>query len=170
MSEYTEQAINFLKAANATMTIELVGCDVPRHWKSATKRHNHYIFTITTPRGTIESDFWDSLFNTKRHNRTYDEFCKEESHALDRHYNQINPYPTRKQYADMKKETTATEYDILACLSKYPVGTFKEFCEEFGYDDDSIAAMRTWEGCREEYDALCRIFTPEQMEALQEIN
>lgn len=27
-----------------------------------------------------------------------------------------------------------TEYDILACLQKYEVGTFEDFCFEFGYE------------------------------------
>lgn len=57
MSQYTEQAINFLNKANATMTIELVGCDVPTHWKGEIARHNHYKFTITTPRGSMTDDF-----------------------------------------------------------------------------------------------------------------
>lgn len=35
-----------------------------------------------------------------------------------------------------------TEYDVLACLTKYDVGTFEDFCSEFGYD--------LWADCYEE--------------------
>ena len=33
------------------------------------------------------------------------------------------------------KEPTA--YDVLACVTKYDVGTFEEFCDEFGYEEYS---------------------------------
>jgi len=31
-----------------------------------------------------------------------------------------------------------TLYSVLACLQKYDVGTFEDFCNEFGYDTDNI--------------------------------
>lgn len=60
-----------------------------------------------------------------------------------------------------------TEYDILACLQKYPVGTYEDFCDEFGY-------MPTQKS-RDVYEATCgiwngvsKIFTPEQIKELRE--
>lgn len=65
-------------------------------------------------------------------------------------------------------------YDILACLEKCDVGTIDDFVSEFGYE------VRKWSDVRriediyhavvKEYHDLCRIFTPEQMEMLREIN
>lgn len=37
-----------------------------------------------------------------------------------------------------------TEYDVLACLTKNEVGTFENFCSEFGYDTDSRTAKKTY--------------------------
>ena len=65
-----------------------------------------------------------------------------------------------------------TEYDILACLQKYEVGSFEDFVSEFGYEID---ANNRWEvkeiykAVRREYEKVCRCFTEEQIEAMCEI-
>lgn len=56
------------------------------------------------------------------------------------------------------------EYDILACLQKYDVGSFEDFISEFGYADKKVYKAV----CRE-YEKVCRCFTPAQIELLQEI-
>ena len=62
------------------------------------------------------------------------------------------------------------EYDVLACLEKYDHGSFYDFCNEYGYDEDSRKAEKIYKACIRQYHSLCRIFTPEQMEELREIN
>lgn len=62
-----------------------------------------------------------------------------------------------------------TAYDVLACLTKYDVGTFEDFCSNYGCDTDSIKAERTYKAVCREYKAVCRLFTTEQIEMLQEI-
>ena len=62
------------------------------------------------------------------------------------------------------------EYDVLACLQKYDVGTYEEFLSEFGYDPYDKHSREIYKGCVSEYERLCRIFTEEQMEELREIN
>ena len=63
-----------------------------------------------------------------------------------------------------------TEYDILACLEKYDVGTFEDFVDEFGYESDSLrCAKRIYKAVTREYNNICRCFTPEQIEAMREI-
>lgn len=66
-----------------------------------------------------------------------------------------------------------TEYDILACLEKYDVGTIDDFVSEFGYEvhkwSDVKRIENIYNATVKEYQNLCRIFTPEQMEALREI-
>lgn len=51
-----------------------------------------------------------------------------------------------------------TMYDVLACLEKCDVGTFEDFCEEFGYDTDSRRAERTYKAVCKEYAAVERLF------------
>jgi len=65
---------------------------------------------------------------------------------------------------------TPTAYDVLACLTKYDVGSFEDFCSEFGYDTDSRTAERTFKAVVKEWENISRIYTEEQIEAMQEIN
>lgn len=48
MNEYTKQATDFLKKANATMNIEFVGPAVNTDWKER-ERRNLYEITLRTP-------------------------------------------------------------------------------------------------------------------------
>ncbi len=61
-----------------------------------------------------------------------------------------------------------TMYDILTCLTKYDPGTFENFCGDFGYDEDSRSAEKTYNACIKEYEAVQRLFG-DILEELQEI-
>jgi hypothetical protein len=63
-----------------------------------------------------------------------------------------------------------TLYDVLACLQKYDVGTFDDFCGEFGYDEDSRTAEKTYKAVVKEYDKVCNLFSNDELEVLQMIN
>ena len=63
-----------------------------------------------------------------------------------------------------------TPYDVLTCLTKYEVGTFKNFCSDYGYDIDSRKAYKTYKAVMKEWKNVELLFTPEQIELLQEIN
>lgn len=62
-----------------------------------------------------------------------------------------------------------TAYDVLACIQKYDVGTFDDFCSEFGYDTDSRKAYKTYKAVLREWKNIEFLFTPEQIELLREI-
>ena len=63
-------------------------------------------------------------------------------------------------------------YDVLAGLSGdiFCPESFREFCDEYGYDTDSRSALATWERCSE-LAAKLRAFFPtrDEQEALAEI-
>lgn len=59
-------------------------------------------------------------------------------------------------------------YDVLACIQKYEVGTFEQFCYEYGYNEDSRTAERIYKAVKKEYKNVCRIFG-DVMDELQEI-
>ena len=65
--------------------------------------------------------------------------------------------------------TDPSMYNVLACLTKYYVGSFEDFCSEFGYDTDSRKAERTYKAVCKEFAAVERLFS-DVMEELQEIN
>ena len=67
-----------------------------------------------------------------------------------------------------------TEYDILSCLVTSDVGTIDDFVADYGYEvkkwSDVKRIERTSKAVVRQYNNLCRIFTPEQMNMLCEIN
>lgn len=61
-----------------------------------------------------------------------------------------------------------TEYDILACLTKYDVGSFEDFCWEFGYDLGTKNVEKTYKAVVREYNNVVRVFG-DIIKELQEI-
>ena len=174
MSKYVKQAKDFLTACNAKMQINFIGADINHNWKENTAR-NKYNVTITTPKGSMAFDFWDSIINTEIKNMTFEKFCitKYGCYPQD-----LSTYlhPSRSKATDEwkhVKDSKPSEYSILACLTKYDPGTMHDFFDEMGYDidsvDDMFSFMNTYNAVVKEYRDLCRIFTKEQMEMLREI-
>lgn len=60
-------------------------------------------------------------------------------------------------------------YDVLTCLQKYDVGTFEDFCSEFGYDEDSRKAEKIYNAVVKEYEGMLRVFGTDILEEMQEI-
>lgn len=69
---------------------------------------------------------------------------------------------------DTDSNKRPTKYDILACLTKYDPYDFENFCMEYGYNNDSIKAYKTYKAVRKEYNNVIRIFS-DVMEQLEEI-
>ena len=61
-----------------------------------------------------------------------------------------------------------TMYDILSNLEKYESRDFEDFCSNYGYDTDSIKALKTYKAVDREYKAVNRLFN-DIMKELQEI-
>lgn len=134
------------------------------------KKRNWYDVTITTPRGKMAFTFWDSIHNTEISTMTFEEYAKKKlkyNRVEDMSYGE--KVKAKNDLARLKADAVPNEYDVLACLEKYDVGTFEDFCSEFGYDEDSKTAERIYIAVIKEYKDLTRIFTEEQMEELSEI-
>lgn len=71
--------------------------------------------------------------------------------------------------ANPKNAKTPTAYDILSCITKNDPGTFRDFCGDFGYDEDSMRANRTYMAVQAEYAAAAKFFTAEELNELQEV-
>jgi hypothetical protein len=142
MSEYENNAREFLNKCTAELEVYYAGTSTNNLWNEDQPR-DMYSFIIKTPRGSMNGIFWDSINNT------------------------------RKRLAIRGKPVSPDAYNILACLEKYEVGTMDDFMYEFGYEIKSAKDMAnfitTYNAVVKEYQDLCRIFTPEQMEMLREI-
>lgn len=60
-------------------------------------------------------------------------------------------------------------YDVLACMTKNDPGNFDDFCGDYGYDNDSRTAERTYKAVCREFEAVDRLFS-DMIDELQEIN
>jgi hypothetical protein len=68
--------------------------------------------------------------------------------------------------ADSQPPTAA---DVLGCLTWFEPGTHEEFCDNYGYDVDSIRCLKIYKAVRKEYAGLCRIFNAEERQILDTI-
>lgn len=169
MNEYTKQANEFLKKANATMKIDFVGLAINKEWKEKDKR-NLYEITLTTPGGSMVFDFWDSTHNTEIKQMSLETYAEKHYKRRFDSLSYSEKVRSQKELKEKKAAAQPTAYDVLACMTKYDPGTFENFCSEFGYDEDSRTAERIYFSVQKEYSQLARIFTPEQLEEMQEIN
>lgn len=66
---------------------------------------------------------------------------------------------------------TVCPYDVLACVNgdAYCPETFKDFCAEYGYDEDSIKALQAFRRCSAFAKRLRAFFTEAELTQLQEI-
>ena len=69
----------------------------------------------------------------------------------------------------MAGSKTPTAYDVLACLQKYDVGSFKDFCTSFGYEQTNINESVYKAVCKE-FEKVSNFWTEEELEQLREIN
>ena len=172
MADYKQKAQDFLDKCNAKMRIVFANKEINHLWDE-TEPRNKYHFYITTPIGKMDGYFWDSLRNTELTSTTYDQFAEA---TRRRSFDAVLPkdFPTIPQFIKMQQEARPSAYDILACLEKYDVGTIDDFVSEFGYEVRKWSDVRriedTYHAVVKQYHDLCRIFTPEQMEMLREIN
>lgn len=61
-----------------------------------------------------------------------------------------------------------TLYSVLACLTKYDPGTFEDFCSDYGYDEDSRKAEKTYHAVLNEWKNIHKMFS-DCLEELSEI-
>lgn len=62
-----------------------------------------------------------------------------------------------------------TIYDVLGCFQKYDVGSFDDFCSEFGYDNELDTSLETYKAVLKEYAALSKMFNEDELDVLREI-
>ena len=104
----------------------------------------------------INENWYDSVYRNKYMFTITTKIGKYSNYFWDSEYN-------------TKNKIKPTRYDILACLIKYNPGTFNEFCDEFGYNNNSMRDFKTYQDVCEEWEGISKIFTEEQLEELREI-
>lgn len=185
-SVYDQQAQDFIEQTGCTIDVNLADNQTCPIWGTKCENdpfvykyfskyynkqvgiklpHNHglkYRITIKNKAGKDYTfEYWNSIENS------YGRRIK----ALDR----MELFPSKEDLTFDKVRRSAkkpSEYDVFACISSdigYHLMTFDEFCDNLGYDNDSIKAKKIYDNTIEHSLQLSRIFTEDQINLLREI-
>ena len=171
MENYTEHAKDFLAKHQITMTAQYLG-HWPHlgewstsQWQVTFTRQGSKPFTLTFSQSLQSSwDYMDTGNGTGwRKRQGLPPKLRQEYWPTTSEAHKTGPYTL----TPAKRPPSA--YDVLVCLTKYDPGTFKDFCADFGYSDDSIKALETYRAVQEEWQEVRRMFG-DCLEELADIN
>ena len=178
---YEKQAQDFLKETNTTLEVVEAVPQTPPNW-SATKKHGiKYSVTLKNDYHTYVFDFWSTIRDSEMielakesESRGFDNpYIYELKKQIEKRELKLNPlqyrYRSKGLVDELKKELLPNAYDILACLSPMYEHNFQDFCNEFGFNEDSIQALKTYEACQDQELNLRRLFDHSQLGKLGEI-
>jgi len=194
MSAYDDKAAALLKEMGVEFSVRYVGNGCPRFCKDQDdmseagkfprKKHIHgdqHLCWLARGQKLVTFDFWNSYRDQEiahhlewdsRGNGCFIHDLWRDAPWIDKkrdvtHGDHVRAYRAWSKKTGFSKLPTA--YSLLACLQKSDVGTFKDFCSEFGYSDDSIRALETYRAVQEEFEKVRRFFTASELERLQDI-
>jgi hypothetical protein len=179
ITEYDQQAIDFLESTGTTFKIEFQFTGP--YWPNDEENRDVYRFTMKNSKGEYSSTFGDSLQNSTRKLIKSFRGVRNSKKSDLQLVIDAGVRPTDKNIHSvdvaLRKAAKLWEmpgaYDVLACLTKYDPGTFTDFCQEYGYDDQALSEypniMNTYQSVLDEYHALRRMFSSDQLEQLAEI-
>lgn len=142
--DYKKQADEFLQSCGISMIVEKAVPQSSPLWAQDGEHGTQWSIELLKGSKRVQFFFWSSLADKK-------------------HYEN----PNRKDW--YKKDPSPSAYDVLAGLYMKGFDTFKEFCDCFGFDEDSMKAYKTYEQVLQLNTKLESIFTQEELEKLQEI-
>jgi len=179
INKYEKQALDFLEKTNTEFKVEYLKYD----YYFADDKNKRDIYKITLKRGShsYSFNFGQSINNSgfkfklgsgreinldiPKDKRDY--YLKSKSIYDFINYTAIYGGVTIKDKIIKPKEPNS--YDVLTCLTKYDHGTFACFCSEYGYDENSKIAEKTYKAVKDEYQNLYTLFTDEELDLMAEI-
>lgn len=162
---YEQKTLRFLEKTNTEVKIEPIGLVINKDWKE-NKPRMAYEITLFNSKGSYTFVFYDSFKNSEIFNMDLIKFLKLEYDCRPEDMDLYNRRVAQKELLKLKQSAKPNEYEVLYCLNKINPGTFKQFCLEYGYDEDSISARNIYIGMIEEYKNLQKLFTEEQLNEL----
>lgn len=175
ISKYEQQANDFL--AKTGVIIDVVFLKHDKHFVDDKETRDIYEVTIKRDSRSYKFNFGQSIHCSGEYvvlenlrNKIWIErntngkwaFTKEE-------YKKIHNYSNSKEIIKNDNFKIPSAYSILSCLQKYEIGTFKNFCDDFGYDTDSIKASKVYEAVTKEYLEIKTLFNDKELEEMAEI-
>lgn len=174
-TNYEKQASDFLEKTGCTMVIKFK--ENRRYFTNDKEARDVYDIKITRGNRAWSFEFGNSIADSefvvvcgKRRYKIPTEMRTKPLAEIERYIRvnlQSDFSATGSDKIIMPKQPTA--YSILSCLTKYDPGNFEDFCSEFGYDTDSKTAERVYDGVKDEWLNVCRMWNDKEIEELSEI-
>ena len=148
--EYSEN-VPELRKLLAELKVEVIFTGIKKYFPKDKEERLTGLFRITRDEKQITFPYGFSIKDTELYN---------------------NPHPTKINYTKLstkrKEFKTNLLYDCLtSCKMDYFVSIdFDEFCDEFGYSNDSITDKQTWERCLKQSAKLQHIFKESEIDCL----
>lgn len=159
MCEYLQQAKAFCEKTNTTIDVAYLKTD--KHFDGDTDKRDIYNVTITRKFNMQKSESFSFSFGS-----SIADTEKNQEKRMDYTTGRMKPTGRRKQVVK------PSEYDVLACLQKYEIGDFDDFCFDYGYTFDTerkyVKVKQIYFAVVDEYRNVCRLFH-DVMEELEEI-
>ena len=145
MEEYNKQGEKFLKETKTEFKAEFLKNDI--HFIGDREKRDIYLITLKRGEREFKFNFGQSI--DKSLNPEYRKKIKHLKSIINKNF--------------------PTAYDVLSIVTKYEVGSFENFCDAFGYNDDSIKAKGIYKAVLNEYNNIKWLFSDAEIEKLQEI-
>ena len=146
INEYEKQALDFLEKTNTTFKVEYLRNDL--YFPGDKDKRDIYKITLSRGSRSCSFEFGQSISNSGKYERSW-----------------LNGLSKRT----IKKAIKPNSYDVLTCIQKSDIGSFENFCSEFGYDTDSKKAEKTYLAVCDEYKNLCTLYSDAELELMAEI-
>jgi len=172
VSQYDQQALDFLKKTGAEIKVKFLKNDF--HFEGDKEKRDIYSVSIIRGKRSYKFNFGQSIAHSGKFFVGY----KMAGNNIHRNAKPFNDHNLAKKEMYMgsgmsiisnKNYEIPSAYSILSCLQKYDVGSLKDFCWEFGYDEDSKKAEKLYNAVCDEYKNMQALFSEEELEVLHEI-
>ena len=176
MNKYEQEAQDFCDKTNTKVSWKYKGWE--KHFADDKEPRNTWFFKIERGGRKYEGVFGDSVKRTmdfwKKNLHTKDEYSVKETLEADK-WTSIKPWhkKTLDKIGEWQEtnENTPTKYDILACLTKYYVGTIDDFVADFGYDFKKPSeVIKIYEAVKKEYEGIAMLYNEAELELLRDIS
>lgn len=168
VNEYQKQALDFLAKTNTTFECKFLR-NGSMTWDKDGEKRDIYQITIKRGNRSYTTEFGQSLSKSLKY---VDPYVKGREYTATGASLKGGYKVTNLRYLNECKQvkgTPPTEYDFLASVTEYNPGTFEDFCGEFGYDEDSRTAERTYKAVLDEWLRISSMYSDSELQELAEI-
>lgn len=174
MNEYEAKAREFCEKTGTVITWEYES--FRKYFPDDKDKRDVWTFTIERNGRSYSGTFGNSIAAYEQSLvNAMDSYSRGEYKKNPRSIYSQNLLNSATKGGRVRKPIQPREYDLLAGLQKLEVGSFDNFCADFGYNDRPLAdypkVMGIYQAVCEEYAAVLRLWPePEVRAELEELN